>query len=183
MRLFLTGTCMALILVLTLMCVHPCLGEDTSISGNHTGNDTEFLFMMNQYWIPDLYEIKGRIDGSVTYDIPDVLNLSVDYANIRLKKNLNETNLYNVSQDLSYLREAYNRSVSYELIHLNQIPYLNRTDPLYPVRVSGITARLSLHGAWLEYQVMQRYLVHNRTFPEIATVPANEFYAIMANLT
>lgn len=171
------------LLLFTFMCVYPCFGEDIGISGNHTGNDTEFLFMMNQYWIPDLYEIKGRIDGSVTYDIPDLLNLSVDYANIRLKKNLNETFLYNVSQDLSYLREAYNRTVNSELSYLNRISALNRTDPQFPLQVSGITARLSLHGAWLEYQVMQRYQVYNRTFPELATVQADEFYKIMANLT
>jgi len=163
--------------------IYPCMGEDIGISGNHTSNDTEFLFMMNQYWIPDLYEIKGRVDGSVTYDIPDVLNLSVEYANIRLKKNLNETYSYNISQDLSYLRQAYNRTVQSELINLNRIPKLNRSDPLYPAQISGITARLSLYGAWLEYQVMQRYSVQNRTFPALATVPADEFFAIMSNMT
>lgn len=170
-------------LFISLMCMCPCFGEDIGISGNHTSNDTEFLFMMNQYWIPDLYEIKGRVDGSVTYDIPDVLNLSVEYANIRLKKNLNETFSYNVSQDLSNLRQAYNRTVQSELTQLNRILALNRSDSQYLTQISGITARLSLHGAWLEYQVMQRYSVQNRTFPALATVPADEFFAIMSNMT
>jgi len=40
-----------------------------------------------------------------------------------------------------------------------------------------------LYGAWLEYQVMQRYSVQNRTFPALATVPADEFFAIMSNMT
>ena len=172
-----------ILLFISLMYMYPCFGEDIGISGNHTSNDSEFLFMMNQYWIPDLYEIKGRVDGSVTYDIPDVLNLSVEYANIRLKKNLNETFSYNVSQDLSNLRQAYNRTVQSELTQLNRIPALNRSDSQYLTQISGITARLSLHGAWLEYQVMQRYSVQNRTFPALATVPADEFFKIMGNMT
>ncbi len=183
MRLCQTYLIIITTLLFLLMCIFPSFGEDAGISGNHTSNDTEFLFMMNQYWIPDLYEIKGRIDGSVTYDIPDVLNLSVEYANIRLKKNLNETSSYNISPDLSYLRSAYNRTVQTELTHLNRIPYFNRSDPQFPVQVSGMTARLSLYGAWLEYQVMQRYAVPNRTFPALATVPADEFFAIMSNMT
>ena len=109
----------------------PCLGEDIGISDNFTSNDTEFLFMMNQYWIPDLYEIKGRVDSTVSYDVSDMLNLSVEYANIRLKKNLNETVSYNVSQDLANLRTAYNRTVVSELGSLNRLPALNRSDPQY----------------------------------------------------
>jgi len=163
--------------------VLPSLGADVGTYGNYTHNDTEFLFMMNQYWIPDLYEIKGRIDGSITYNIPDMVNLSLDYANIRLKKNLNETESYMISPDLSYLRLAYNRAISSELPYINQIATFNRSEPGFAQKVSGITARLSLYGAWLEYQVMQRYSVQNRTFPVLATVPADEFFSIMGNMT
>lgn len=170
-------------LLFSILGVVSCFGEDIGISGNFTSNDTEFLFMMHQYWIPDFYEIKGRIDNSVSFDVSDMVNLSVEYANIRLKKNLNESNSYNISQDLTYLRTAYNRTVQSELSYLNRLPALNRSDSLYQVQVSGITARLSLYGAWLEYQVMQRYNVQNRTFPALATVPADEFFSIMSNMT
>ena len=64
------------------------LAEAVVIQDNMSGNDSQFLFLMNQYWIPDMYEVKGRIDGSISYDIPDMLNLSVEYANIRLMKKL-----------------------------------------------------------------------------------------------
>jgi len=171
------------VLLITVFFVLQVSGEDMGISGNYTNNDTEFLFMMNQYWIPDLYEIKGRIDGSTGYDIPDMLNLSLDYARIRLTKNLNETNSYNVSQDLAYLRSAYNQTVLTELHELAYLPVLNRSDPMYQTEISEATARLSLYGAWLEYQVMQRYNVQNRTFPALATVPADEFFSIMRNMT
>ena len=171
------------LLIFFLPLASPCLGEDIGISDNFTSNDTEFLFMMNQYWIPDLYEIKGRVDSTVSYDVSDMLNLSVEYANIRLKKNLNETVSYNVSQDLANLRTAYNRTVVSELGSLNRLPALNRSDPQYLTQVSGITARLSLYGAWLEYQVMQRYQIQNRSFPALATVPTDEFFSIMSNMT
>ncbi len=183
MRLCSTNLLITSILLFTLTGILPCYGEDIGMSGNFTENDSEFLFMMNQYWIPDLYEIKGRIDNSVSYTIPDMLNLSVEYANIRLKKNLNETHSYNVSPDLVYLRSAYNQTVQSELVKLNHLPALNRSDPQYVTRVSGVTAQLSLYGAWLEYQVMQRYSVQNRTFPELAKVPADEFFKITGNMT
>ena len=174
---------LGIILLVALLCIIPSMGEDIAISANYTSNDTQFLFNMNQYWIPDLYEIKGRIDGAVSYDLPDMLNISVDYADIRLKKNLNETLSYNVSADLVNLRTVYARTVTSELPRINHLPLLNRSDPSYFDQVSGTTARLSLYGSWLEYQVMQRYTIHNRTFPDIATVPAEEFFSIMANLT
>ncbi|NLV25648.1 MAG: hypothetical protein GXY48_00530 [Methanomicrobiales archaeon] len=161
----------------------PVSAQDMTISDNFTKNDTEFLFMMNQYWIPDLFEIKGRIDNSLSYDVSDMLNLSVDYAQIRLMKNVNETKAYNISPDLSALRQAYYRTVTSELMRLKRLPALNRSEINYEGQVSSITARLPLYGSWLEYQVMQRYNIHNRNYPELATVPANEFFSIMANMT
>lgn len=175
----------SIILALFFLSVFPYTvsAEDRAISGNYSSNDTEFLFMMNQYWIPDLFEIKGRIDNSISYDMADMLNLSVEYANIRLTKNLNETKSYNVSPDLQDLRSAYNQTVESELKRIKALPALNRSDSRYPDQVSKVTARLSLYGAWLEYQVMQRYGVQNRTYPSLATVPAKDFFSIMANMT
>lgn len=183
MRISVTGICIIGTLLVFLHVGMGVIGEDSAISGNFSNNDSEFLFMMTQYWVPDLYEIKGRIDDSVSYDIPDMLNMSVQYAHIRLMKNLNETNAYNISSDLGDLKTAYNRTVMTELGRLENLPYLNRTDPRYQEQVSGVTAQLSLYGAWLEYQIMQRYRIQNRTFPALATVPAPEFFSIMANMT
>lgn len=163
--------------------LYPVTSDDIGISGNFTTNDSEFLFMMNQYWIPDLYEIKGRIDTSISYDVPDMLNLSVEYANIRLQKNLNETKSYNVSPDLADLRSVYSRTVTSEIMRLKSLPAFNRSDPEYQEKITGVTAKLSLYGAWLEYQVMQRYNVQNRSYPDLATVPSNDFFSIMANMT
>lgn len=169
--------------VLFFLSLFPVTADDASVSRNFSNNDSEFLFMMNQYWIPDLFEIKGRIDNSVSYDVSDMLNHSVEYAQIRFMKNLNETKSYKVSPDLSNLRSVYNRTVTSELAHLKSLQALNRSDPQYQTQVSEVTARLSLYGAWLEYQVMQRYRVQNRTYPALATVPAKEFFSIMSNMT
>jgi hypothetical protein len=157
--------------------------DDVGISNNFTGNDSQFLFLMNQYWIPDIYEIKGRIDGSITYDIPEMLNLSVDYAKIRLLKNLNETKSYEISPDLVDLRSAYDRMVKSEMNDISTLPLLNRSAPGFADQVSKATARFSLYGSWFEYQMMQRYNKGNRTYPSIAVVPSDEFFSIMSNLT
>lgn len=173
----------ALSLFMICILAVPGVAEDIGISDNYSSTDNQFLFMMNQYWIPDMYEIKGRIDGSISYDIPDMLNISVEYGKNRLLKNLNETYSYNVSPDLTYLRSAYDRTVSLEVQEMNLLPALNRSDPGFSAKISQETARFSLYGAWLEYQVMQRYDVSNRTYPELATVPADQFFSIMGNLT
>ena len=157
--------------------------DGVGISNNFTGNDSQFLFLMNQYWIPDIYEIKGRIDGSITYDIPEMLNLSVDYAKIRLLKNLNETKSYEISPDLVDLRSAYDRMVKSEMNDISILPLLNRSAPGFADQVSKTTARFSLYGSWFEYQMMQRYNKGNRTYPSIAVVRSDEFFSIMSNLT
>jgi len=159
------------------------LAEAVVIQDNMSGNDSQFLFLMNQYWIPDMYEVKGRIDGSISYDIPDMLNLSVEYANIRLMKNLKETESYNVSGDLADLRIAYNKTIMSEINDLSRLPFLNRSAPGFADQVSQVTSRFSLYGSWFEYQVMQKYQSGNRSYPSLAYVPTNEFNSIMSNLT
>lgn len=70
------------------------INDGASIQTNSA--DQQFLFLMNQYWIPDFYDIKGRMDGAATFgtDLPQMLNLTADYARIRLIRKYHWGNWY-----------------------------------------------------------------------------------------
>lgn len=154
---------------------------DTSERPYNTDTDKQFLFLMNQYWIPDFYDIKGRVDGAAGFgsDVPQMLNLSLDYARIRLNKNINETNGYSISPQVSNLRIHYQTGVLQSIRIIDEIMALNRTDESFVQNVSSRTASFSLYGTWLEYQVMRCYDLPNMSYPEIASVPPEKFMQVM----
>lgn len=166
-------------------------GNGTSgVSSNATTNmtplpvqyaDQQFLFLMNQYWIPDFYDIKGRIDSSTTFgsDLPQMLNLSADYARVRLKGNINETNGYSLSPPISSLRSSYQKGAQQSITVIDKIMTLNRSDEKFGQEVPTRTAALSLYGTWLEYQTMRCYNLPNMSYPEIAEVPPDMFMQVM----
>lgn len=158
---------------------------DGIIVANTTDSDQQFLFLMNQYWIPDLYDIKGRVDGAAGFgaDVPQMLNLSSDYARIRLNRNINETNGYLISPSISSLRSQYQSGALQSIHIIDDIMALNRSEDNFAENVSMRTATLSLYGTWLEYQVMRCYNLPNITYPEIATVPPEKFMQVMGVIT
>lgn len=155
----------------------------TSLQTNSA--DQQFLFLMNQYWIPDFYDIKGRMDGSATFgtDLPQMLNLSADYARIRLNRNINETNGYAVSSAVSGLRTEYQNGALRSIGVIDSIMALNRSKDGFGQDVPMRTAALSLYGTWLEYQTMRCYNLPNITYPEIAGVPPEQFMQVMGAIT
>ncbi len=147
--------------------------------------DQQFLFLMNQYWIPDLFDIKGRMDSSATFgtDLPQMLNLTADYARIRLNKNINETNGYSLSPSVSNLRTEYQTGAVRCSKVIDSIMALNRSSDKFGQDVPTRTAALSLYGTWLEYQAMKCYDLPNITYPDIATVPPDQFMQVMGAIT
>jgi len=160
--------------------VHATL-SDISQKINTSASDQQFLFLMSQYWIPDLYDIKGRMDGAASFgaDVPEMLNLSADYAKIRLNKNINETNGYSLSPEITSLKTQYQIGAEKSVGIINGIMTLNRTDDTFSQQVPSRTAALSLYGTWLEYQVMRCYDHMNMTYPDIAQIPPDQFIQIM----
>jgi len=150
-----------------------------------TAVDQQFLFLMNQYWIPDLYDIKGRIDGSTTFgtDLPQMLNLTADYARIRLNKNINETNGYSLSPEVMNLRTEYQTGAVRCIRVIDGIMALNRSSEKFGQDVPTRTAALSLYGTWLEYRTMKCYTLPNITYPDIAAVPPDQFMQVMGAIT
>jgi hypothetical protein len=148
---------------------------------NTSSTDHQFLFLMNQYWIPDLYDIKGRIDGAAGFgaDIPQMLNLSADYARIRLIRNINETNEYPVSPAVNNLKTQYQTGALRMIRAIDGIMALNRSEETFARSIPMRTAAFSLYGSWLEYQVMRCYILPNMTYPEIATVSSDQFMEVM----
>nr|WP_319540557.1 hypothetical protein [uncultured Methanospirillum sp.] len=147
--------------------------------------DQQFLFLMNQYWIPDLFDIKGRMDSSATFgtDLPQMLNLTADYARIRLNKNINETNGYLLSPPVSNLRTEYQNGVVRCTKVIDGVMTLNRSSEKFGQDVPTRTAALSLYGTWLEYQTMKCYNLPNISYPDIATVPPDQFMQVMGAIT
>lgn len=147
--------------------------------------DQQFLFLMNQYWIPDFYDIKGRIDGAAGFgaDIPQMLNLSLEYAKIRLSRNINETNGYTVSPAVGGLKTQYQVGATRSIRVIDEIMYQNRSEETFAQNISMRTAALSLYGSWLEYQVMRCYNLPNITYPELAAVPPDQFMQVMGAIT
>jgi hypothetical protein len=164
----------------------PTLTSTDGSSGiTTTSDDQQFLFLMNQYWIPDFFDIKGRLDGAAGFgsDVPQMLNLSADYAKIRLMKNINETNGYNLSSAVSGLKNQYQTGAIRSIDVINSIMVQNRSAEGFAQDVPMRTAALSLYGSWLEYQVMRCYHLPNITYPEIATVPPDKFMEVMGVIT
>lgn len=153
-------------------------------SNNSSSSDQQFLFLMTQYWIPDLYDIKGRIDGAAGFgqDVPAMLNLSADYARIRLKRNINETNGYTVSSSLNGLKTLYQSGAMKSISMIDTIMKLNRSAEGYSDEIIKRTAAMSLYGSWLEYQVMRCYHLPNMTYPEIASVPPDQFMQVIGSI-
>ena len=158
---------------------------DGYVSANYTASDQQFLFLMNQYWIPDFYDIKGRLDGAAGFgaDVPQMLNLSADYARIRLNRNMNETNGYSLSPAISGLRTQYQAGTLQSIHIIDDIMALNRSEDTFAQNVSMRTTALSLYGTWLEYQVIRCYNLPNITYPEIAAVPPEKFMQVMGAIT
>lgn len=158
---------------------------DGQVNINITASDLQFLFLMNQYWIPDLYDIRGRLDCAAGFgaDVPQMLNLSSDYARIRLNRNINETNGYSLSSAISGLRTQYQTGSLRSIHMIDDIMALNRSEDTFAQNVSTRTAALSLYGTWLEYQVMRCYNLPNVTYPEIATVTPDKFMQVMSAIT
>jgi len=152
---------------------------------NTSSADQQFLFLMNQYWIPDFYDIKGRIDGAAGFgsDVPQMLNLSADYARIRLIRNINETNGYTVSPAMIGLKQQYQTGATRSIRVIDGIMAQNRSEETFAQSVPMRTAALSLYGSWLEYQVMRCYNLPNITYPEIAAVPPDQFMQVMGTIT
>lgn len=158
---------------------------DEGHNSSTTSADQQFLFLMNQYWIPDLYDIKGRIDGASGFgsDVPQMLNLSAEYARIRLTKNINETNGYTVSPAINGLKTQYQTGAMRSIRVIDGIMAQNRSEETFAQNTSTRTAALSLYGTWLEYQVMRCYNLPNITYPEIAAVPPDQFMQVMSSIT
>ncbi len=154
---------------------------DNSQNCSTSAADKQFLFLMSQYWIPDFYDIKGRMDGAAGFgaDLPEMLNLSADYAKIRLRKNINETNGYSLSPAITSLKKQYQAGAEKSIRVIDGIMTLNRTDETFSQQVPSRTASLSLYGTWLEYQVMRCYDLPNMTYPDIAQIPPDQFIQIM----
>jgi hypothetical protein len=147
--------------------------------------DQQFLFLMNQYWIPDFFDIKGRMDGSATFgsDLPQMMNLTADYARIRLNKNINETNGYSLSPSVSSLRTEYQTGATRCIKVIDSVMALNRSVGSFGQDVPTRTAALSLYGTWLEYRAMKCYNLQNVSYPDIAEVPPDQFMQVMGTIT
>ncbi|HWQ64036.1 MAG TPA: hypothetical protein VN429_06430, partial [Methanospirillum sp.] len=150
-----------------------------------SSGDQQFLFLMNQYWIPDFFDIKGRMDGSATFgsDLPQMLNLTADYARIRLNKNINETNGYSLSPSVSNLRTEYQTGATRCIKVIDSIMALNKSSGSFGQDVPTRTAALSLYGTWLEYRTMKCYNLQNISYPDIAEVPPDQFMQVMGAIT
>lgn len=150
-----------------------------------SSGDQQFLFLMNQYWIPDFFDIKGRMDGSATFgsDLPQMMNLSADYARIRLNKNINETNGYSLSPSVSSLRTEYQTGAIRCIKVIDSVMTLNRSAGSFGQDVPTRTAALSLYGTWLEYRTMKCYNTPNISYPDIAEVPPDQFMQVMGAIT
>ncbi|PWR73816.1 hypothetical protein [Methanospirillum lacunae] len=150
-----------------------------------SSGDQQFLFLMNQYWIPDFFDIKGRMDGSTTFgsDLPQMMNLTADYARIRLNKNINETNGYSLSPSVSSLRTEYQTGATRCIKVIDSVMALNRSVGSFGQDVPTRTAALSLYGTWLEYRTMKAYNLQNISYPDIAEVPPDQFMQVMGAIT
>lgn len=160
---------------------------DALIQSPQTLSEDEqaFYTMMIEYWIPDLYEVKGgmliALRASTGFD--ELFKDACQDGITRLEANIAEMNQYTLSDTPASLRTAYVLYAQDILTILSQAETIDQTQAEWVSTVEKSMVTLSMYASWLQYHVVEAFLSSEIPCQDYASLPANTFLQAVKQIT
>jgi hypothetical protein len=164
------------------------LSESTDVLIQNTSTISEdeqaFYTMMVEYWIPDLYEIKGgmliALRASTGFD--DLFKYACQDGITRLETNIAEMDQYTLSTAPASLRAAYVLYAQDILTVLSQAETIDQTQSEWVSIVGKSMGALSMYASWLQYSAMEAFSSSEISYQEFASLPADTFAQVVQQI-
>ena len=148
-------------------------------------DEQAFYTMMVEYWIPDLYEIKGgmliALRASTGFD--ELFKGACQDGITRLEANIAEMNQYTLSGTIAPLRDAYVLYAQDILTILSQAESIDQTQSEWVNTVEKSMGALSMYASWLQYHVINAFSSSEIAYQDYASLPADEFMQAVKQIT
>ena len=148
-------------------------------------DEQSFYTMMVEYWIPDLYEIKGgmliALRASTGFD--ELFKDACQDGIMRLEANMAEMNQYTLSETTSPLRDAYVLYAQDILALLSLADSVDQTQSEWVSTVGKSMGALSMYASWLQYHVIEVFSSSEITCQDYASLPADAFMQAVKQIT
>ena len=181
--------------IIGMMCVC-CYADDSDLLQESAGvltqststlseDEQAFYTMMVEYWIPDLYEIKGgmliALRASTGFD--ELFKDACQGGITRLEANIAEMNQYTLSDVPTSLRAAYVLYAQDILIILSQAETIDQTQSEWVSTVEKSMGALSMYASWLQYHVIGAFSSSKIACQDYASLPADTFIKAVKQIT
>ena len=180
-----------LCIIIGLLCISGCADNSLeSITGSNSisrlnADQQAFYIMMVEYWIPDLYEIKGgmllALHASSGFDA--LFKAACQDGITRLDTNIAEMNQYQLSETTLPLRAAYVLYAQHIQALLSQAEHVDQTEPDWVNTVEKSMSALSMYASWLQYHVIEAFSSSQIASQEYASLSADTFMNIVKQMT
>ena len=148
-------------------------------------DEQAFYTMMVEYWIPDLYEIKGgmliALRASTGFD--ELFKNACQDGITRLETNIAEMNQYTLSMAPAVLRDAYVLYAQDILTMLSQAETIDQTQSEWVRIVEKSMGALSMYASWLQYSVIEAFSSSEIPYQDYASLPADTFIQAVKQIT
>jgi len=148
-------------------------------------DEQAFYTMMIEYWIPDLYEIKGGMQialrASTGFD--ELFKAACHGGITRLEANIAEMNQYKLSESIAPLRTAYVLYTQDILTILSQAENVDQTQSEWVSTVEKSMSALSMYASWLHYHVIEAFSSSQIASQDYASLSADTFMQVVKQIT
>jgi hypothetical protein len=171
------------------LCVFGCADNADSaqvpVGSPLSEEEHAFYTMMVEYWIPDLYEIKGgmliALRASTGFD--DLFKAACQDGMIRLEKNIAEMNQYTLTGAAVSLRTAYITYAQDILSTLSQVESVDQTQPEWALSIEKSMNALSMYASWLTYSAIDAFSTSNIAHQDYASLSKDDFLQVVKEIT
>jgi len=147
-------------------------------------DEQAFYTMMIEYWIPDLYEIKGGMQialrASTGFD--ELFKAACQGGITRLEANIAEMNQYKLSESIAPLRAAYVLYAQDILTILSQAEHVDQTQSEWVSTVEKSMSALSMYASWLHYHVIEAFSSSQIASQDYASLSADTFIQVVKQI-
>jgi len=147
-------------------------------------DELAFYTMMVEYWIPDLYEIKGgmliALRASTGFD--ELFKYACQDGITRIETNIAEMDQYTLSTVPASLRAAYVLYAQDILTVLSQAETIDQTQSEWISIIGKSMGALSMYASWLQYSAMEAFASSEISYQEYASLPADTFAQVVQQI-
>ena len=147
-------------------------------------DEQAFYTMMVEYWIPDLYEIKGgmllALRASTGFDA--LFKAACQDGITRLETNIAEMNQYHLSDAIAPLRTAYVLYAQHIQTLLSQAENIDQTQSEWVNTVEKSMSALSMYASWLQYHVIEAFSSSQVASQDYASLSADTFIQVVKQI-